>query len=176
MSKIFGAIKELLITLIIAVLIAMVLKFFIIDSCKILSGSMEPTLVKDDRILVFKLAYVFGEPQRGDIIIFDPPDEVDQGVEYIKRIIGLPGDTIEVSNGMIYINGEPYEEDYIAEEPTYEFGPVTVPEGEYFVLGDNRNRSADAHVWSYPFISLDDIQAKAICQYYPFNEMELLTD
>ena len=62
---------------------------------------------------------------------------MDQGVEYIKRIIGLPGDTIEVSNGMVYINGEPYEEDYIAEEPTYEFGPVTVPEGEYFVLGDN---------------------------------------
>ncbi|MEE0776539.1 MAG: signal peptidase I [Bacillota bacterium] len=176
MSKFFSAVKELLVTLVVAILIAMVLKFFILDSCKILSGSMEPTLVKDDRILVFKLSYVFGEPQRGDIIIFDPPKEVDEGVEYIKRVIGLPGETIEIKEGMVYIDGEPYEEDYIAEKPTYTFGPVTVPEGEYFVLGDNRNRSADAHVWTYPFISLDDIQSKAICQYYPFSEIGLLSN
>lgn len=172
--KFLSALKELAVTLILAVLIAMVLKFFIIDSCKILSESMVSTLNVGDRILVFKLAYKFEDPERGDIIIFEPPAEMDEGVDFIKRIIGLPGETVEVkADEGVYINGELLNEPYINEIPEYDFGPVTVPEGNYIVLGDNRNRSADSHYWSYPYITFEDIDGKALLRYFPFNDMTL---
>lgn len=176
MSKVFSAIKDIGLTLLIAVVIAVVLKFFIIDSCKILSGSMIPTLNVDDRILVSKISTHFKEPKRGDIIIFQPPEEVDEGVDFIKRVIGLPGETVEVKDGYVYINGKAIKEDYLAEQPNYTFGPVTVPEGQYLVLGDNRNNSADSHRWSYPFISKDDIDAYALFKYYPFNDIGKIDD
>lgn len=175
MSKVLSTVKDLVITLLIAFVIAMVLKCFIVDSCKILSDSMVPTLNKGDRVIVSKISYIIGEPQRGDVIIFQPPDEVNQGVDFIKRVIGLPGETVEVKDGSVYINDIPLEEDYIAAEPTYNFGPVEVPEGEYLVLGDNRNNSLDAHYWLsqgyHAFISQDDIDGKAVFQYYPFDEI-----
>ncbi len=170
--KFLSALKEFLITFLLAVIIAVILKFFIVDSCKLLSDSMATTLNTGDRIIVFKLAYKFGDPERGDIIIFDPPAEMDEGTEFIKRIVGLPGDVVEVkANDGVYINGEFLEESYITEIPNYDFGPVTVPEGNYIVFGDNRNRSADSHYWSYPFITFDDIDGKAVCRYFPFNAM-----
>ncbi|MGN0963512.1 MAG: signal peptidase I [Clostridia bacterium] len=172
--KFLSALKELVITFVLAVLIAIILKFFIIDSCKILSESMASTLNTNDRIIVFKLAYSFEEPERGDIIIFEPPAEMDEGADFIKRIIGLPGETVEVRAGEgVYINGEFLEEPYIEEIPNYDFGPVTVPENSYIVFGDNRNRSADSHYWSYPYITFDDIDGKAILRYFPFNDMTL---
>jgi signal peptidase I len=172
--KFLSAMKELIITLVLAILIAMVLKYFIIDSCKILSESMASTLNTNDRILVFKLAYKFEEPERGDIIIFQPPEEMDEGTDFIKRIIGLPGETVEVvANDGVYINGVYLEEPYIKEIPTYDFGPVTVPENCYIVFGDNRNRSADSHYWSYPYITFEDIDGKAILRYFPFTDFSL---
>ncbi len=174
MTKFLSFLKDTVVTLIIAVAIAFLLKYFVIDSCKVLSSSMYPTLQINDRILVFKLAYLFGEPQRGDIIVFEPPDELDQGIDYIKRLIGLPGDTIEVKDNALYINGEVQTESYVAELPLYDFGPVTVPEGEYLVLGDNRNLSMDSHEWNYPFITFDDIEAKAILTYFPFGRFDIL--
>ncbi len=174
MTKFLGFLKDTVVTLVIAVAIAFLLKYFIIDSCKVLSSSMYPTLQVDDRILVFKQAYLFGEPQRGDIIVFAPPAELDQGIDYIKRLIGLPGDAIEVKDNTLFINGEAQTEPYIAELPIYEFGPVTVPEGEYLVLGDNRNLSMDSHEWNYPFITFEDIDAKAILIYFPFQRFTML--
>ena len=172
--KFLSAMKELVVTLVLAVVIAAVLKFFIVDSCKILSESMASTLNTGDRIIVFKLSYKFGEPERGDIIIFEPPAEMDEGADFIKRVIGLPGETVEVkANEGVYINGEFLEEPYINEIPAYDFGPVVVPENHYIVFGDNRNRSADSHYWSYPFISFDDIDGKALFQYFPFNDMKV---
>lgn len=170
--KFLSAMKELLVTLVLAVVIAAVLKFFIIDSCRILSESMASTLKTGDRIIVFKLSYYFEEPERGDIIIFEPPAEMDEGADFIKRIIGLPGETVEVKAGEgVYINGEFLEEPYIKEIPAYDFGPVTVPENSYIVLGDNRNRSADSHYWSYPYITFEDIDGKALFRYFPFADM-----
>lgn len=170
--KFLSAMKELVVTLILAVVIAAILKFFIVDSCRILSESMASTLNTGDRIIVFKLSYLFEEPERGDIIIFEPPAEMDEGADFIKRIIGLPGETVEVRSGEgVYINGEFLEESYINEIPSYDFGPVTVPENSYIVFGDNRNRSADSHYWSYPFISFEDIDGKALFKYFPFTDM-----
>ena len=114
--KFLSAMKELVVTLILAVVIAAILKFFIVDSCRILSESMASTLNTGDRIIVFKLSYLFEEPERGDIIIFEPPAEMDEGADFIKRIIGLPGETVEVRSGEgVYINGEFLEESYINE-------------------------------------------------------------
>lgn len=170
--KFLSALKELVVTLVLAIVIAAVLKFFIIDSCRILSESMASTLVTNDRIIVFKLAYHFEEPERGDIIIFEPPEEMDEGADFIKRIIGLPGEIVEVKAGEgVYINGSFLEESYINEIPSYNFGPVTVPENSYIVFGDNRNRSADSHYWSYPFISFEDIDGKALFRYFPFTDI-----
>lgn len=174
MTKFLATIKDLAITLLIAFVIAMVLKCFVVDSCKILSDSMVPTLEKGDRVIVSKISYIIGEPERGDVIIFEPPAEVNEGVDFIKRIIGLPGEIVEIKDETVYIDGEPLSEDYLNEKPLYDFGPVTVPEGKYLVLGDNRNYSADAHVWSDPFISKEDIEAKAIFQYFPFDEIGLI--
>lgn len=172
--KILSAIKEILVTLILAVLIAVVLKCFILDSCKILSESMADTLNTGDRVIVFKLSYLFEDPERGDIIIFDPPNEMDQGKDFIKRIIAVPGEVVEIRSGEgVYINGVLLEEPYIKEIPEYDFGPVTVPAESLFVLGDNRNRSADSHYWSYPFISFDDVDGKALLQYFPLNDIKL---
>ena len=170
--KFLSALKELVVTLVLAIVIAVILKFFIIDSCRILSESMASTLNTNDRIIVFKLAYYFEEPERGDIIIFEPPAEMDEGADFIKRIIGLPGETVEVKSGIgVYINGEFIEEPYINEIPNYDFGPVTVPENNYIVFGDNRNRSADSHYWSYPYITFDDIDGKALFRYFPFTDI-----
>lgn len=175
--KFLSALKELITTLLIAIVIAFVLKFFIVDSCKILSESMSATLSTNDRIIVFKLAYKFEEPQRGDIIIFEPPEEMNEGTDFIKRIIGLPGEQVEVCSGEgVYINGSLISEPYIKEVPMYDFGPVLVPENSYIVFGDNRNCSADSHYWSYPFISFDDIDGKAVLQYFPFNNMTVFKD
>ena len=168
--------KDLLVTLLIAAVIAFALKYFVITSCKVLSSSMLPTLSIDDRVLAFRLSYNLGEPQRGDIIIFEPPAEHDEGVDYIKRIIGLPGETLEVKEGKVFIDGVALEESYIAEAPNYEFAAVTVPEDEYFVMGDNRNHSLDSHLWTYHFVKADDIDGKIIFQYYPFTELGTFKD
>ena len=117
-----------------------------------------------------RLAYVVGEPERGDIVVFRYPD--DESEIYVKRVIGLPGDTIDIEDGKIYINGstEPLQEDYLKEEWTVATGPYTfeVPEGSYFMMGDNRNDSWDARYWSNTYVTKDKILGKALFTYWPF--------
>ncbi len=124
--------------------------------------SMEPTLHDGEFILVNKLAYRFGSPQRGDIIVFRYPRDPKQ--DYIKRVIGLPGDRVRVDNGMVYINDQPIEEPYVASAPRYQ-NEWVVPENSVFVLGDNRNNSSDSHTWGA--VPLDHIIGKAILVYWP---------
>lgn len=142
--------REVLITLIIAVVIYLGLQL-VIDSRVIPSSSMEPTLQIGQRLIVSKLAYNFHEPERGDIIVFHPPNEPWDSTPFIKRIIGLPGETVEVQNNTVYINGQPLDEPYVKETIRYTMSKVTVPRNEYFVLGDNRNVSGDSHTgWTVP--------------------------
>jgi len=119
------------------------------ETSVVVYGSMEPGIEDGQRLIINKATYHFHEPERGDVIILYPPHDPDD--TYIKRIIALPGDTIEVKRGRVYINGSPVHEPYLKEPPTYTLQQQTIPENNYFVLGDNRNVSNDSHNgWTLP--------------------------
>ena len=124
--------------------------------------SMVPTLEDGEFVLVSKLNYRFGDVERGDIIVFHYP--VDPSQELIKRVIGLPGDTVSVQNGIVSVNGQALNEPYIAAAPIYS-GEWIVPEGQLFVLGDNRNDSSDSHSWGY--LPFEKVVGKAVVIYWP---------
>lgn len=158
-------------TLLIAMAFVFVLKNYIIINANVPTGSMENTIMPGDNILGFRLAYLQEEPERGDVIFFPFPDDETQ--KYVKRIIGLPGETVTIMDGKIYIDGatEPLEEPYLKEEWTKGTGPFVfeIPEDSYLCLGDNRNRSADAREWNNPYVAREKIIAKAIFTYFPIE-------
>ena len=157
-----------------AVILAFLIDTFVIVNAQIPSGSMENTIMTGDRVFGNRLAYKFSDPKRFDIIIFKYPD--DESQLFIKRIIGLPGETVEIHDGNIYINGSdtPLEDVDIKEPMEGSFGPYTVPEGCYFVMGDNRNNSRDSRYWENTFVSEDEILGKAVFRYWPLNKMKFL--
>lgn len=132
-------------------------------------ASMEPTLQSGEFVIVNKLSYFFGEPEIGDIIVFHFPRDPDQ--EYIKRIIGLPGDRVEVKNGQVFVNNSVLIEDYIAASPVYD-NVWEIPADALFVLGDNRNNSSDSHNWGT--VPLDYVIGKATFIYWPPTEWGIL--
>ena len=148
-------------------ILAFGIRTFVAEARYIPSGSMLPTLQINDRLIVDKLSYKFQDPQRGDIVVFSPTEVLKKQYKdaFIKRIIGLPGDKVEVKNSRVYINDEPLQEEYIAEPPQYNWGPETVPQGQYLVLGDNRNNSYDSHFWG--FVPHDNIIGRAIVRFWP---------
>lgn len=129
------------------------------------SESMDPTLRVGDRVAVLKWINT-AELERGDIITFYPPIDYYNGSIYIKRIIGVQGDRIQVKKGVLYLNGKKQTEPYVREKMKYAFGPVTVPDGKYFVLGDNRNHSFDSHMWRDHFIDTKQVQGKMVFRYW----------
>ena len=165
--------KQFTMELIQTILIALVL-FLGINAVssriRVKSISMQPTLYEKDFVIVNKLAYRFGQPQRGDIIVFIyPPDPETE--PYIKRIIGLSGETVRVERGQVYINNAPLDEPYIKMQPTYS-GSWEVPEGALFVLGDNRNNSSDSHQWG--MVPMENVIGQAVVIYYPFSHWKIL--
>ncbi|MBA7716412.1 Signal peptidase I T [subsurface metagenome] len=157
--------RDVLITLAIALAIFFILRTTV-QAYKVIETCMEPNYVEGEWLLASKATYWFHEPERGDVIILDPPFETEE--VYIKRLIALPGDTVEVKDGAVYINGTALEEPYIMEAPAYTFSPTELGEDEYFVLGDNRNNANDSHSgWT---ISRDAIIGKAWFSYWPISE------
>lgn len=132
------------------------------------TGSMIPALQPDDNVFVFQWAYLFNEPERGEIVVFKHPD--DPGILYVKRVMAFGGETIEMKEGKVYINGSetPLEEPYV-ESPDMEknYGPYVVPENHYFMLGDNRTQSYDSRFWHNPFVSKDLLVGKLLFRYWP---------
>ena len=151
-----------------AALIAFVLNTFIIANSEVPSGSMENTIMTGDRVIGSRLSYHFEDPKRGDIAIFRFPD--NEKIYYVKRIIGLPGETVDIVDGKVYINGsdEPLDEPYIR-EPMIPEEPMhfEVPENCYFMMGDNRNYSMDARRWENTYVKRDKIIAKVLFRYFP---------
>lgn len=173
MSKEFKEfVKETLSIVIIAFILALILRTFVIEGRLIPSGSMLPTLQLQDRVMVNKFIYSFKEPQRGDIVVFHPPETLNMEDDLIKRVVGLPGEKVEMKNQQVYINDQPLTEPYLAEPLNYTFGPVTVPQGSLLVLGDNRNDSNDSHMWG--FLYRDKVVGKAFLTYWPLKDCKLL--
>lgn len=138
-------------------------------------GSMMPTLNINDRVLIDKHIYSVQEPQRGDIILLIPPEDIDSSQMYLKRIVAIPGDTIAIKNGQLYINDKVYIEPYILEPMDYDFGPVKVSADNYIVLGDNRNSSYDSHRWpNNGCLPKSNIIGKAQCIYWPLDHQKNL--
>ncbi len=137
------------------------------------SGSMKPTLQINDRLIVDKISYHIINPHRGDILVFTPPEKVVKEEHsrdaYVKRVIGLPGEKVEIKLGQVYINNQPLAETYIAEQPDYTWGPKIVPPNSYLVLGDNRNSSYDSHIWG--FVERDRIIGKAVVRFWPVDRI-----
>jgi signal peptidase I len=131
--------------------------------------SMIPTLISGEYVVVNRMSYRLGNPHRGDIIVFHFPRNPAE--EYIKRIIGLPGDVIEVVNGSVYVNGQPLDENYLDVKINYT-GKWEVPSGQLFVLGDNRNNSSDSHDWGT--VPMDYVVGKALMVYWPPPEWGLI--
>jgi signal peptidase I len=154
-----------LVTLIIVVIASYVITNFIILKAEIPTGSMEKTIMPNDKVIGWRL---FTNIKRGDIVIFPALKYSGEDCLYVKRVIGLPGETVEVHDGAVYINGEKLEEDYLPEVIARDSGPYEVPEGCYFLLGDNRNYSGDAREWTInKYVSKKDIKAKVLFKYYP---------
>lgn len=167
-KKILKEIISWILVFAIALVLALLINKFVIFKVQVPSGSMENTIMTGDRVFTFRLSYIFSDPKRGDIVVFPYPD--NEEIDYIKRIIGVPGDKIEIIEGILYINNEPYQEDYLMEPMEYEnFGPVVVPDGSYFMMGDNRNSSMDSRYWRNQFVDKDMIKGKAIFKYPKFQ-------
>ncbi len=164
-------ILDWVIVIVVSAVLAFLLDKFIIVNAKIPSASMEPTIMTGDRLIGNRLAYINDDPQRGDVVIFLYPDNEKE--YFIKRVIGLPGETVNIKDGQVYINdsAEPLDESaYLHTVPLGDFGPYKVPEGAYFMMGDNRNNSMDSRFWNLKYVYKDKILGKAWVRYFPDPE------
>jgi len=188
MSNPKSKLREYVEAILLAIVIAFFIRTFVIQAYKIPSGSMKPTLLIGDHILVSKFNYgvklpfvrstliPVGSPKRGDIVVFIYPE--DRSKDFIKRLVGLPGDTVEVRDKQIFLNGQPWKETHGvhsdslvipgAVQPRDNFGPVKVPEGKLFVMGDNRDESYDSRFWG--FVDMKDVLGKALIIYWSWNQ------
>ncbi|MFA7468660.1 MAG: signal peptidase I [Desulfotomaculaceae bacterium] len=167
-----SALLEILESVAIAVLLAVLIRMFLFQPFIIPSESMYPTLQISDRIMVNKLSYHLGDPGRGDVIVFKYP--MDPSRDFVKRLIAVGGETIEVRDNVIYINGNAVSEEYLPPDLIMngDFGPVEVPPGTYFMMGDNRNSSEDSRSWG--MLPEENIIGKAVVIYWPVNRIGLL--
>lgn len=163
-SSLLGSLLEVVLIVGAAFVLALLIQQFVVKPFYIPSESMEPTLVKGDRVLVNRFVYRFREPERGDVIVFHPPIAPDE--DYIKRVAAVGGDTVAVKDGRLFVNGEPQEEPYLKESYIEgAFPEETVPEGYVFAMGDNRNRSGDSRVFGP--VRLQSILGEGFLIYWP---------
>lgn len=167
----FREVLEFVIPIILAVAIALVLKNYVIANAKVPTGSMLNTIQEGDRIIASRLAYLNDDPERYDIIIFKYPD--DESQYFVKRVIGLPGETVNIVNGIVYVTKTDgttiqLDDSFVTNcVPVGNFGPYVVPEDSYFMLGDNRNNSEDSRYWENKYVKKDKIIGKVLFRYYP---------
>ncbi|WP_375494927.1 signal peptidase I [uncultured Nostoc sp.] len=159
-------------TISLSLILALGIRTFVAEARYIPSGSMEPTLQINDKLIIDKISYDFSSPKRGDIIVFNPTKKLtleNFHDAFIKRVIGLSGEKVAVKNGKVYINNVPLQENYLEAKPDYQWGPVVVPADSYLVLGDNRNNSYDSHYWG--FVPRNKIVGRAILRFWPLNRI-----
>lgn len=164
-----SAAVEIIETIVMTVLIFAAVRL-LVQNFRIEGSSMETNFHDGEYLIIEKLSYRFGSPQRGDVIVFHYP--LNPQRDFIKRIIGLPGEAVQVRRGQVYVNGQLLTEPYAPAEPTYNWGPETVPPDSYFVLGDNRNNSSDSHSWG--MLPRDLIIGRAWLIYWPLGDWGLV--
>lgn len=166
-NSIWKELWEYIKMIIFVVAVVLVVNNFLLINARVPSESMENTIMTGDRFFGNRLAYLFDDPERFDIVVFKYPD--DESQLFVKRVIGLPGETVEIKDGKVYINGSqtPLDDSFTPETPTGDYGPYVVPEGSYFMLGDNRNHSGDSRFWKQPYVEKEKIVGKAIFRYFP---------
>jgi signal peptidase I len=155
-------------TIVAAVILALCVTQFVIVNAKVPTGSMMDNIMPDDRIVAFRLSYLLDNPERFDIVVFRAPD--DRSVLYVKRVIGLPGETVDIRGGKVYIDDAdvPLDDSFVREPPLErDEGPFYVPEDHYFMMGDNRNTSLDARYWVNKYVPKKDLLGKVLFRYFP---------
>jgi signal peptidase I len=169
--------QENLVLITIALCLALLIRTFIAEPRLIPSESMYPTLHTGDRLVIEKVSYRIHPPKTGDIVVFNSPPELQrrgypQNQAFIKRVIGEPGAVISIAQGKVYLNGKALPEDYIAEPPNSPFPEIKVPEGAYFVMGDNRNDSNDSRYWG--FVPSKNLIGRATFRFWPIDRIGLI--
>lgn len=154
-----------IVSLLLCLAVAAAINTFVLINARIPTPSMESTIMTEDRVFGNRLAYMFNDPERGDVVVFIAPDEPEK--KYVKRVIGIPGDKVEIIEGQLFVNDELIDEPYLNEEMIGSFGVYYVPEDNYFVLGDNRNHSWDARMWINTYVPKDTILGEAMVVYFP---------
>lgn len=165
-SEMKNEIKSWIKAIFIAVVIGLLIQKLLIVNANVVSGSMENTIMTHDRVVAWRLEYILKDPQRNDIVVFKAT--VDNNSLFVKRIIGVGGDKINIIDGQLYINDEKIEENYLKEAPLGSFGPYIIPEEHLFMMGDNRNWSDDSRMWSDKdrFVPIENVEGKVVFKYY----------
>ncbi len=165
-------IKDWVVSIVIAVALAMFIRTFIVELYVVDGPSMRPTLESEERLVVNKFIYRFRPPEKGEVLVFQYPR--DPSRDFIKRVIATPGDTIEIREGRVLVNDQLLTEDYILEKTRSEYPKSTVPEGRIFVMGDNRNNSEDSRFADVGFVPYDLIKGKALLVFWPISQYKTL--
>ena len=165
-------IKDWIVSIVVAVALAMFIRTFIVELYVVDGPSMRPTLESEERLVVNKFIYRFRPPEKGEVLVFQYPR--DPSRDFIKRVIATPGDTIEIREGRVLVNDQLLTEDYILEKTRSEYPKSTVPEGRVFVMGDNRNNSEDSRFADVGFVPYDLIKGKALLVFWPISQYKTL--
>lgn len=172
MSSLGEEAKDWIISIVVAVVLAFLIRQFIVELYIVDGPSMRPTLQSQERLVVNKFIYSLRAPEKGEILVFKYPR--DQSRDFIKRVIATPGDTIEIKEGRVYVNDQMQSEDYILEKTRSEYPKATVPDGTVFVMGDNRNNSEDSRFADVGFVPYSLIKGKAMLVFWPFSQFKTL--
>lgn len=165
-------IKDWIISILVAVVIAFVIRTFVVEPYLVEGPSMRPTLQSGERLVVNKFIYRFRAPERGEVLVFQYPRDLSR--DFIKRVIAVPGDTIEIRNGMVYVNQQLINEPYILSKTRGNYPLAEVPEGHIFVMGDNRNNSEDSRFADVGMVPFGLIKGKAMFVFWPFDNFKSL--
>jgi len=172
MNSLGEEVKDWVISIVVAVVLAFFIRYFIVELYLVDGPSMQPTLLNHERLVVNKFIYRFRVPQRGEVLIFKYPQ--DQSRDFIKRVIAIPGDTIEIKDGRVFVNQQLMNEPYILSKTRGDYPLTTIPEGTIFVMGDNRNNSEDSRFADVGFVPYSLIKGKAVMIFWPFDQLKTL--